>query len=239
MKSKVLAAAAALIIVLPLSAAEIPEFIPTISVSGNSEVSMAPDTARFTVTASFLEDTTAEAREKTTEMIADAVSILTEKYGVQEEDLSTEYISAYPEYQYVDNERILIGQRATQEVDITLRNIDNIGDIYTDLMALDGITLSDVSLDKADKSEEYREARMNAVKDAYEKASSYAEAAGVKVGKILSISDNSLYAAPIYRSANLMLAAADASSAKAAPITYYSNDITVSSSVSIVYAIEQ
>lgn len=237
MKAKTLAVAAALILALPLSAASNADYIPTISVSGSAEVSMAPDTASFTVTASFVENTTEEAREKTATLIANAVNILKENYSIPEENLSTEYISASPEYGYVDDERVIIGQRATQSINVTLKDLDSIGDIYTELMALDGISLSDVSLDKEDKSEELREARMNAVQDAYSKASAYAEAAGVRVGKVLSISDSS-YAAPMYR-ANMMLAAADAAIAESTPITFYSDDITVSASVSLTYAIEQ
>ena len=141
MKAKTLAVAAALIIALPLSAASNADYIPTISVSGSAEVSMAPDTASFTVTASFVEKTTEEAREKTATLIANAVNILKENYSIPEENLSTEYISASPEYGYVDDERVIIGQRATQSINVTLKDLDSIGDIYTELMALDGISL--------------------------------------------------------------------------------------------------
>ena len=240
MRGKViLAALAAVLAAFPLCAADSAPFTPTISVSGNAEVSMQPDTAAFSITASFTENTTEEAREKTSEMINNAVGILREEFGVQESDLSTSYISAYPEYSWKDDERILIGQRASQTVDVRFRDLDSIGNVYERLMSLDGISLSDVTLDKEDKSAEYSQARMEAVRNAYEKASDYAEAAGVEVGSVLSISDSSSYAAPVYRSANMMLASADAAAAKSIPTEFYSGEITVSASISIVYSIAQ
>ena len=231
--------ATALLLVIPLSASDLPAYIPSISVSGTAEISMQPDTASFSVTSSFTEPTTEEARTKTTEMINETVSILTTEFGVTTEDIETSYISAYPEYQWKDDERILIGQRVSQSIEVKLHDIDAIGDVYTRLMSIDGISLSDVTLDKEDKSEEYRQARMDAVRDAYSKAEAFAQAAGVEVGSILSITDGTSYGTPLYRSANLMLASADAAYAEASPTVFYSGEITVSASVSIIYSISQ
>ncbi|MBO8435730.1 MAG: SIMPL domain-containing protein [Spirochaetes bacterium] len=238
-RTKIMTAALIALVALPLGAADIPSYIPTISVSGTAEVSMQPDTASFDITASFVENTTEEARARTSQMINSAVEILTSEFEVIEDDLSSTYISCYPEYQWKDDERVLVGQRASQTLSVKLHDLDIIGDVYQRLMSLDGISLSDVSLDKADKSYEYREARMNAVQDAYNKASAYAEAAGVKIGSVLSISDGSSYAAPLYRSANLMLASAEAATADSIPTEFYTGDITVSANVSIVYAIAE
>ena len=240
MKGKMIAAITLLAIaVMPLAAADIPDYIPTISVSGSAEVSMKPDTAYFSITASFTEETTEEARAKVSEMIGNAAEILTSEFGLSADDLSTSYISASPEYQWKDDERILIGQKAVQTLEITLHDIDSIGPVYDRLMSLSGISISDVTLDKEDKSEEYRQARMEAVRDAYSKAEAFAEAAGVEVGSILSITDGTSYGTPLYRSANLMLASADAAYAEASPTVFYSGEITVSASVSIIYSISQ
>ena len=240
MKGKMIAAITLLAIsVMPLAAADIPGYIPTISVSGSAEVSMKPDTAYFSITASFTEDTTEEARAKVAEMIGNAAGILTSEFGVSADDLSTSYISASPEYQWKDDERILIGQKAVQTLEITLHDIDSIGPVYDRLMSLSGISISDVTLDKEDKSEESRQARMDAVRDAYSKAEAFAQAAGVEVGSILSITDGTSYGTPLYRSANLMLASADAAYAEASPTVFYSGEITVSASVSTIYSISQ
>lgn len=235
-----LIAAALVLLVIPLGAKDAGEYTPSISVSGYAEVKLKPDIASFSVTASFTEKTTEEARVRTSALINEAVSILNNEFGIDNSDIETSYISASPEYQWIDDEKVLIGQKVSQSIDVSTRNIDNIGEIYTRLMSLDGITLSDVALDKEDKSQGYREARQNAVRDAYEKASAFAEAAGVSVGMVLSISDNSSsYAPPIYRTANLMLSASGPEAIISTPTEFYSQDITVSASVSVIYGIDQ
>ena len=105
-------------------------------------------------------------------------------------------------------------------------------DIYDSLSAFDGLEFSSVRLDKADKGAELMEARTEAVLDARAKAEAYAAAAGVRVGKVLSISETSSYA-PAYRVSNMKLMAADAEAAT----EYYADDITVTSSVSKGYSI--
>ena len=171
-------------------------------------------------------------------MVSMAVGILTSEFGVTDENLATSYIAASPEYEWRDDEKILVGQRATQTINVKVTDLDSIGRIYENLMKIDGITISDVTLDKEDKSEEYREARVNAMKDAYSKAEAYLEAVNAKVGKLISVSDSSSYATPLYRSANLMLASAD-TSAKAVSTEYYTDDISVSASVSVIFEIIQ
>ena len=234
MKGKMIAAITLLAIaVMPLAAADIPDYIPTISVSGSAEVSMKPDTAYFSITASFTEETTEEARAKVSEMIGNAAEILTSEFGLSADDLSTSYISASPEYQWKDDERILIGQKAVQTLEITLHDIDSIGPVYDRLMSLSGISISDVTLDKEDKSAELEKARIDAVRDARAKAETYAGAAGVRIGDVISISDSSS-ASVYYPRTNIMYAMAADESASVST-EYRISDITVSSSVSIVY----
>ena len=216
-------------IALPLAAEDI---TPTISVSGTAEVSVMPDTAYFSISASYVADTSEEARKLASGTLSDAVGILTSEYGIRKEDIATEVLTIYPEYRWEDGEQIPVDQRATQGLRITLRDMAAIGDIYDSLSAFNGLEFSSVRLDKADKGAELMEARTEAVLDARAKAEAYAAAAGVRVGKVLSISETSSYA-PAYRVSNMKLMAADAEAAT----EYYADDITVTASVSMVYSI--
>ena len=89
------------------------------------------------------------------------------------------------------------------------------------------------SLDKEDKSAELEKARVDAVHDARTKAETYAGAAGVRIGDVISISDSSS-SSVYYPRANIMYAMAADESASVST-EYRISDITVSSSVSIVY----
>ena len=233
MKKTLIIAMLASIALMPLAAES-----GRISVSGSAEISAYPDIAEFTVTATATKDTTEEARIAVSSMTNEAAGILKSEFGVAEEDITTSMISAYPEYRWTEDGNELIGQRANESISVVIRDIEDLGDIYTRLLGINGIEISNVSLDKEDKSEEYREARVNAMKDAYSKAEAYLEAVNAKVGKLISVSDSSSYATPLYRSANLMLASAD-TSAKAVSTEYYTDDISVSASVSVIFEIIQ
>ena len=228
MKKASLIVLTALIAVLPLAAES-----GRISVTGSAEVAARPDTATFTVTATALAETSDEARQTASSMINEASAILENDFGIDGDAINTSYISAYPEYRWEDGEQILLGQRANESVTVTVRCIEDLGEIYTKLMGINGIEISDVSLDKTDKSAELEKARTAAVMDARTKAETYARAAGVSVGDVISITDSSS-SSVYYPRANVMYAMA-ADEGASASTEYRISDITVSSSVSMVF----
>ena len=97
MKKAIASILLAALIVLPLAAEDI---TPTISVSGSAEVSVKPDTAYFSISASFVADTSEEARKLASGTISSAIEILTSEYGVEKEDIVTENLSINPEYKW-------------------------------------------------------------------------------------------------------------------------------------------
>lgn len=205
-----------------------------ISISGTSTVYMSPDMASFTVSAEAVKDTTDEARNAIDGIITEAVDVLEEKYAVSAEDIRTNYLSLNPEYAYVDNQRVLTGQRGYQSIDVTLGDIDIIGAIVEDLSKINGISISSITLDKEDKTEEISQARSLAVRNALEKAATYAEALGRELGAVVSISDGSTpsyYASPLRLEAASFAPSADGANYKT---TFYSYDLSVSDSISMV-----
>ena len=206
----------------------------TITVSGSAEVSAAPDMASFSLTASFTETTTKEAMDRTSAMINEAINILESEYGLAEKDITTSYIGVSPEYTYEDGNRVQTGQSASQSLEITIKNLDDIGPIYGRLSELDGITLSSVSLSSTKMAEALKAARIGAVKDAREKADTYAGAAGVSIGSVERISDSSSSYVPMFR----LEAAAAMDMAGNSGATYRAGDVTARAEVSITYNLE-
>ena len=230
MKKTLIVTMLALLALMPLTAES-----GRISVSGNAEISAYPDIAEFTVTATATKETTDEARIAVSSMTNEAAGILKSEFGVAEDDITTSIISAYPEYRWTEEGNELIGQRANESISVKIRNIDSLGDIYTRLLGINGIEISNVSLDKEDKSAEIEESRINAVLDAREKAETYAKAAGVKVGDVISITDNT--SSSVYYPRNVMYAMAAADESAAVSTEYRISDIKVSSTVSMVFEI--
>ncbi len=230
MKKTLIVTMLALLALMPLAAES-----GRISVSGNAEISAYPDIAEFTVTATATKETTDEARIAVSSMTNEAAGILKSEFGVAEDDITTSMISAYPEYRWTEEGNELIGQRANESISVKIRNIDSLGDIYTRLLGINGIEISNVALDKEDKSAEIEESRINAVLDAREKAETYAKAAGVKVGDVISITDNT--SSSVYYPRNVMYAMAAADESAAVSTEYRISDIKVSSTVSMVFEI--
>lgn len=231
---KVLYIALSLAVVFSLiGCASTDKAISTVTVSANAELKLEPDVAKFTVSAEAIEDTSEEARAKTSVMVNQAIDILTTLFGVEKSDIVTDYINISPNYIWQDNQRVLDGQRASQSIEVTLRNIEVYGDIFTALSKIDGISVSTASLDKLDKTSEINEVRRLAVEAAFDKATAYAEAAGMKIKGVISINGGS--SSPSYSYPNVMLAKTVAYEESSSSTEYYAGDITISDSVSIVY----
>lgn len=215
----------------------------TITVTGSSELKVKPDYALFSVTASFTEDTSSLAQMKANEMISQAVSMLS-SLGVNEENITTGYISISSVRQWNSELRdyVTTGQKAEQSIDITLNDLSLIGQCYSMLGTLDGISVSNVTLDKKNKDADIEEARRLAARDALDKAELYASELGMKVDSPISISASEAgYDRPLLRNTMLMSAAPvmDSSAESGSTTSYYEDDITVSNSISVTFLLAE
>lgn len=208
----------------------------TISVSASCDVHVAADKASFTVSAEAIKETSEEARIAVAEMMNEAVSKLREGLGVTDKDLETSWISINPYYEWIDGQRTLVGQKATQSVSVKTDKVDRAGEVYEILAKVDGISVSSVSLDKDDKSEAKSEARKKAVEMANAKAQDYADALGVEVVGVMSVSDGASQGYTPYYSNAVMLKTTAMDGAEAST-EWYAGDVVVTESVDVVFSI--
>ena len=214
------------------------KIVPTVSVSASATVSVVPDSASFSFTAESMEATTEEARNASSLMTAKAVDILKDEFGLSEDSFTTDFMQISPYYEWVDGQRILVGQKATQKLSIVLSgdNLSKVGKVYDRLSVLDGISISSVSYSKLDTTEEERNVREKAAEAALAKAEAYAKGVGKKVGDVISISDGSgvSYTTVTYNSPKLMMAEA---SMDYSSTTIYQSDVTLSDSVTVIFTL--
>ena len=214
------------------------KIVPTVSVSASATISVIPDSASFSITAESTEPTTEEARNASSLMTEKAVEILKDEFGITEESFTTDFMQISPYYEWVDGQRTLVGQKATQKLSIVLSgdNLSKVGKVYDRLSVLDGISISSVSYSKLDITEEVRNVREKAAEEALKKAEAYAKGVGKKVGEVISISDGSgvSYTTVTYNSPKLMMAEA---SMDYASTTIYQSDVTLSDSVTVVFTL--
>lgn len=164
----------------------------TISVQGTGKVTVSPDVASFSVTVSELGETTREAQKKANTKVGELMSILRDA-GVDEKDISTASLEFRPEYQWIDDQRILVGQRVSQTIHVAVRSIDTESSVLPALIdamgTVSNITVSSISFSKEDPSSAYARSRELAMEKAIQKAREYAIAAGMTLGKPLTVAD--------------------------------------------------
>jgi uncharacterized protein YggE len=119
--------------------------------------------------------------------------------GIEERDVCTNNYSVTPEYK-VFNEKVgrlieegrkLVGYTVSNDIIVTVRNLDKLGDLI-DALTADGHAnqLTSVSFDVIDKEKALEKARELAVVNAISKAKTIAKAANVNLDKITTITEN-------------------------------------------------
>lgn len=169
---------------------------PGIVTVGDATVKMKPDIAILTVGATAQAATAAEAQA----LVADRMGRIlaqAKTLGIAEKDTKTASYHIEPRYAYDKGEAPRItGYQATQLVALTLRKVDDAGKALDALVRNDGATNASIRFALDDTKPPQAEARTLAIGDARSKAEAMARTAGVRLGKVLSISDTGSSAPP-------------------------------------------
>ena len=195
--------------------------------------------ATFSFTVTERAETTREAQERANVNVQCAYRILTENYGIDARDIATTYMNISPEYSWTDGKQVLQGQRATQTISVTLRDLEALGNVLDSLSEISGISVGSISLDSSVRSDSLSSARALAMEDARARAEDYAAAEGLKVGGVSSVteagSDSSAY-----RLGNaVMKTAAVAADMEGVSTGYYLSTITVTSDVEVEFFLQK
>lgn len=169
-----------------------------ISVTGTAERMVEPDLALIELGVETQGDTAQIAVAENAKIMNQVMELLVAA-GIPKEDLATSSFSLSPRYRYPkDSEPVLSGYVAANLLRITLRGEDlqragKVIDIATEAGAnkVQNITFT------IEKSQELElEILAEAVKSGKQRAEAMAQAAGVKLGKLLALSDSSASVIP-------------------------------------------
>lgn len=200
-------------------------------ITAEAQVAQAPDLA--TVTAGVLtEGRTAEAALADNARKMNGVMTSLRQSGIAPRDIQTSNISLNPQYVYNQNEAPRItGYQASNTVTVRVRNLSNLGRTLDSLVGQGGNQLQGVSfsIDKADEAMDA--ARREAMKKARARADLYAEAAGLRVSRIVSISEGG--AAPPPMPVHMM--ARMAADVSPAPTPIAAGEVNVAASVTVMF----
>lgn len=165
----------------------------TISVSGDGEVTVEPDLLRISFSSEQTSPTTKDAMQKVTSQM-NQVMDAAKKYGVEEKKMKTTNLSLYPEYTWTNNTRVFKGYKAQQTLSIEMaysKNDTKPTSLLDEVSAINGLQIGNISFDFEDKESLAIQSREIAYKAAEAKAKQLADLSGVRLGKPVSIVDQS------------------------------------------------
>lgn len=183
--------------------------VPTLSVSVEGKVERAPDVADLSGGVVSVAPTAAAAMADNARSMT-AVIAAVRRAGIADRDIQTAGISLQPQYRYQnDHPPVLTGYQATNTVSLSVRKLADAGRLLDALVAAGANQISgpNFRVDAADAALDA--ARTVAVATARKRAELYAQAAGVHLKRLLSLSESGGEAAhPVMMRAKVMSAAA-------------------------------
>ncbi|GAA5525396.1 26 kDa periplasmic immunogenic protein [Microbulbifer aestuariivivens] len=167
-----------------------------VSISARGEATSVPDVAGLSagvVTEAEDGDDAMKANAEQMEKVIKAIR----KAGIDEKDIQTTGISLTPRYVYPPSTagapnrpgRTLVGYTASNTVSVKVRQISKLGDVLAALTAAGANQIYGPMLEIGEPEPVLAEAREQALDKAQARAHTYAKALGMKVKRIVSISE--------------------------------------------------
>jgi uncharacterized protein len=187
-------AAALLLLAAVPAAAQPSEIAPSITgtrldVVATGEVTRVPDLVRITAGVVTQATTAVEAiRQNAARM--EAVRAALRAAGIAERDIQTSNLNLNPNYRYAENQPPqLVGYQAVNEVNVRFRDIAKTGAILDALVAQGANQINGPTLTIERPEAALDEARTQALANARARAELYARSLGMRVMRVLSISE--------------------------------------------------
>jgi uncharacterized protein YggE len=203
-----------------------------ITVTGTAEAQTVPDLATITAGVETRAETAAAALAANSEAMAAVLAAL-DGSGVARRDVQTSQLSISPVYEpYREGSpeaQKVSGYEAANMVTVRVRAIAGLGGTVDAVTKAGANRLYGISFDISDPKPALDTARRQAVADARDKATLFAEAAGVKLGPVVRIGEAVNAPGP-------MVMRAEAMADKAAPVE--GGTVSLQAQVEIVYALE-
>ncbi|MEL1263866.1 SIMPL domain-containing protein [Pseudoxanthomonas putridarboris] len=160
-----------------------------LNVSAQAEASRVPDVAAISAgVVTQAADGNAAMRQNAEQMARVVAAI--KAAGIADKDVQTSGISLNPQYRYVENEAPRItGYQASNNVNLKVRDIAKLGKVLDALASVGANQINGPSFEIDQPEPVYDEARLAALKKAQARAETYAKALGLKVRRIVSISE--------------------------------------------------
>ncbi len=205
-----------------------------ISVSGQASVEARPDMAQITLGVVRQAATAEQALAAVRQAAADVFARLGAA-GIAARDMQTANLGLRPLYashpQDAGQPPQIVGYQASNMLRVRVRDLEALGPVLDAVARAGANQFSGLSFGLQDPAGLEMQAREAAVRDARARAEALARAAGVELGAVLSITDQSGGPAPVMMMRDM------AARAEAMPVA--AGELSVEARVSIVFAIAE
>ncbi|NWG53061.1 MAG: SIMPL domain-containing protein [Hydrogenophilaceae bacterium] len=168
-----------------------------LTVTAEGEIEAAPDMATISLGVTT-EGQTAQAALAANAQRMNALTQALRRANVAERDIQTSNVSVNPQYVYQENEAPRIsGYQAQNMVTVKVHELGNLGRIIDASVAAGGTNVNGVTFGLDNPEPRLDEARREAMQRARARADLYAQAAGMRVHRIIAITEGYHVAPPV------------------------------------------
>jgi uncharacterized protein YggE len=237
---KLIAAAliAASFVAAPAAFAEDQKMPRQLSLSGHGEVKTVPDMAIVELGTLSQAATAKAALEANTQKMTALIAML-KAAGIDDKDIQTSNFSVNPRY---ENSTVstgapkIGGYDVSNSVSVVVHKLADLGGILDKAVGAGSNQVNGVTLTVAEPQAAMDEARKMAVKDALRKAGLLTDAAGVKLGPLVNMSEGgNVMPVPMPRGRVLM---ADSMAKTSAPVPMAQGEVAIAADVNMVWDME-
>jgi uncharacterized protein len=161
-------------------------------VNGEGKITVTPDVAIITLGIEAQDDSVAVAQDQAAVAMDKVIKALKDM-GIADKDIQTQYFSIYQVTNWLDNKEQVTGYRVTNSVTVKVRDVTKAGEVIDAVVSAGGdlTRISGINFTVDEPANYYAQARELAITHATEKAKAMADKAGIKLGKITYMTENS------------------------------------------------
>lgn len=165
----------------------------TMSVSADGKVKAVPDMATINLGVVTQGSSSSAVQDESSKKVNKIIEFVKQQ-GVSKDDISTSQFNIYPQYNYKDGKNDIVGYEARQTIAVQVKGVDKstqvLGKILSDSTLAGANEISGVSLGFDDPDNLRQKAREQAIEKAKIRAEELAKASGIKLGRIVGVSQS-------------------------------------------------
>lgn len=208
-----------------------------VEVSASGEVTASPDYLKLNLRLEHTASNLGKAKKNIDQDFKQLLKVA-DTLKIKREDIEAAHIENAPQYQWNNGKRHYKGERVVRSIHISLRKLDDYGQLVHQLMQIDSIRVQNTQLKFNNRQALLNQAMVNALELAHTKANLMATTLSATLGKVLSIQEGmaNRNPGPMYARARMM---SDASiEAEAAPAPMLVQPQTLRSDVTVMFELE-